>query len=674
MEVHVGRSNIFRDHIVTSITHQLIASHLAGGSAISGEMISLRPDQVLLQDTNGPMSFLQFEALGSPSLRVPLVVAYVDHNVQQVDCRNSDDHRYLETVSARYGAIVSKAGNGICHQVHLETFSVPGQVLVGTDSHTVLCGAVGMLAFGAGSMEVAVAMGTGAYWLTMPRIVRVWLTGALRPWVTAKDVMLALLHRFSVNGGRGKIFEFAGPGVQGLTVPQRATIANMGAELGLTTTVFPSDDVTRAYFTLLGREAAWRPLHAGPGAVYDEAIDLDLSTIGVLVALPGSPDRVVRIEEAAGTKIDQVVVGSCTNGSWEDMYAVAQIVRGKQVHPSLSAVLFPGSRRVMEAMAREGLTADLLAAGIQIAGSSCGACPGLSHVPASGSKSLRSFNRNFPGRSGTRNDEVYLCSPAVAAAAALTGVITDPRDLGVPPSVPPPMSFRSSSSGLVLHTLNETPNETTNETPRAEAIKGPHIKPVPIGKAPDDELVVHVLLKLADNISTDHISPVGVESLLLRTNIPAIAEHSFKYLDPTFATRAKAHPNNGIVAGVHYGQGSSRETAASGLMVLGVRIILAKSFARIHQANLVNWGIVPLQLERSECYDALEQGDELQIVGIRGMLAAGRSLAVKNRRTGASIGVTCTLSPRERDIVLAGGVLAQARASVAPPAHPIVTS
>jgi len=551
---------------------------------------------------------------------------------------------------------VSKAGNGICHQVHLETFSAPGQVLVGTDSHTVLCGAVGMLAFGAGSMEVAVAMGTGSYWLTMPRIVRVWLTGSLRPWVTAKDVMLALLRRFSVNGGRGKIFEFAGPGVEGLTVPQRATIANMGAELGLTTTVFPSDEVTRAYFALLGREAEWRPAAAGADAAYDDTIELDLGAIGVLVALPGSPDRVVPIEEAAGTRLDQVVVGSCTNGSWEDMYTVAQIVRGKEVHPSLSTVLFPGSRRVMEAMAREGLTADLLAAGIQIAGSSCGACPGLSHVPASGTRSLRTFNRNFPGRSGRRDDEVYLCSPAVAAASALTGVITDPRDLGAPPSAPPPVSFRSSSSGLVLH--------AAAEAPRGEAIRGPHIKPVPIGKPPDDDLVLRVLLKVADNISTDHISPVGVESLLLRTNIPAIAEHSFKYLDPTFAARARAHPNNGIVAGEHYGQGSSRETAASGLMVLGVRVIMAKSFARIHQANLVNWGIVPLQLEQPEGYDLLEQGDELQIAGLRALLAADRPLAVRNLRTGASIAVRCTLSPRERDLVLAGGVLAQARASV----------
>ncbi|HWO26466.1 MAG TPA: aconitate hydratase [Kofleriaceae bacterium] len=646
---------------MTSITRQIIGSHLLAGAEITGEAIQLRPDQVLLQDTNGPMSFLQLEALGSPRLRVPRVVAYVDHNVQQVDCRNSDDHRYLETASARYGAIVSKAGNGICHQVHLETFSVPGEVLVGTDSHTVLCGAVGMLAFGAGSMEVAVAMGTGAYWLAMPRIVRIWLTGSLRPWVTAKDVVLELLRRFSVHGGRGKVFEFDGPGVAALTVPQRATIANMGAELGLTTTVFPSDAVTRAYFELLGREAEWRPVRAGADAAYDETIELDLSSIGVLVALPSSPDRVVPIEEAVGTPLDQVIVGSCTNGSWEDMYTVARIMRGKQVHPALSAVLFPGSRRVMEAMAREGLTADLLTAGIQIAGASCGACPGLSHVPASGTRSLRTFNRNFPGRSGTRDDAVYLCSPAVAAASAIAGAIADPRELGAPPDVVPPGSLRSSPAGLVH---NAAPGAASGE-PTAPAIRGPHMQPVPIGQAPEDELIVHVVLKVADNISTDHISPVGVEALLLRTNIPAIAAHSFKYLDPTFATRAKAHPNNAIVAGAHYGQGSSRETAASGLMVLGVRVILARSFARIHQANLVNWGIVPLQLEPPAGYDALEQGDELQITGLRGLLASGKPLTVVNLRTGAAIDVACALSPRERDIVLAGGVLAQARAAVA---------
>jgi len=648
-----------------SLTRQLIEGHLAEGALVPGEMINLTPDQILLQDTNGPMSFLQFEALGSPRLHVRRVVSYVDHNVLQIDSRNSDDHRYLETASARYGAVVSKAGNGICHQVHLETFSVPGEVLVGTDSHTVVCGAVGMLAVGAGSMEVAVAMGTGAYWIAMPKVIRVWLTGTLGPWVTAKDVVLELLRRFSVNGGRGKVFEYAGPGVANLTVPQRATITNMGAELGLTTSVFPSDDVTRDYFALLGRESDWRAVAPEPDAVYDDHVALDLSTVGVYVALPSSPDKVVPVEEAAGTKVEQIIVGSCTNGSWEDMYAVAQIVRGKQVHPSVSVVVVPGSRRVLEAMAREGLVADLIAAGIQLAASSCGACPGLSHVPASGTKSLRSFNRNFPGRSGTRDDQIYLSSPEVAAASALTGVITDPRTLGIPvPVATRPGSFLASPGGLSV-TMADA------EAARVDVVKGPNIKEVPIGNPPAEAQTLAALLKVGDNISTDHISPVGVQSLLLRTNIPAISDHSFKYLDPTFAARARAAlPAGGgvIVAGDHYGQGSSRETAASGLMVLGVRAILAKSFARIHQANLVNWGIVPLQFEDPAGYDAVEQGDELELEGLRTALSSGaQPVTVRNKRTGASIKVRCALGPRERDIVLAGGVLARARAAVARP-------
>jgi aconitate hydratase len=640
-----------------SLARHLIDEHILEGSVAPGEMVALAPDQVLLQDTNGPMSFLQFEALGLSRLQVRRAVAYVDHNILQVDSRNSDDHRYLETASARYGAIVSKAGNGICHQVHLETFSVPGELLVGTDSHTVVCGAVGMLAVGAGSMEVAVAMGTARYWLTMPKIVRVWLTGALAPWVTAKDVMLDLLRRFSVNGGRGKIFEFAGPGVASLTVPQRATITNMGAELGLTTSLFPSDDVTHEYFKAMGREAEWRPMSADADATYDETVEFDLSSVGVLIALPGSPDHVVPVEDAAGTKLDQVIVGSCTNGSWEDMVAFTDIVRGKQMHPSLSGVIFPGSRRVLEAMAREGLVADLLATGIQIAASSCGACPGLSHVPASGTKSLRTFNRNFPGRSGVQDDAIYLCSPLVAAASAITGVITDPRTLGARPPqvVSSPKSFHSSAGGLAM-------NPVDAGTPRVDVVKGPNIKEVPIGQPADENLATVIHLKVGDNISTDHISPVGVQSLLLRTNIPAIAEHSFKYLDPTFAARARARRGGVIVAGAHYGQGSSRETAASGLMVLSIRAIIAKSFARIHQANLVNWGIIPLQFEDPAGYDMLEQGDELEIEGLRARLESERPIVVRSRRTGFSVIARCALSTRERDIVLAGGVLAHAKA------------
>lgn len=638
-----------------SITHQLLSRRLVEGALIPGETIGVTADQVLLQDTNGPMSFLQFEAMGAPVLRPQRVVAYLDHNILQVDPRNSDDHRYLETAAARYGAVLSRAGNGICHQVHLETFSVPGECLVGTDSHTVVCGAVGMLAFGAGSMDVALTMATGIYRLTMPKVVQVRLTGGLRPWASAKDVILTLLRRLSVRGGGGRAFEFTGPGVAGLTVPQRATIANMGAELGLTTSLFPSDETTRAYFAQVGRAAEWRPLAADPGAVYDETIDLDLAAVDVLVAVPSSPDAVVEVGEVAGTAIDQVIVGSCTNGSWEDVAAVAALLRGKQISPSLSVILFPGSRRVLEAMAREGVLSDLLAAGVQIAASGCGACPGLSHVPATGTRSLRTFNRNFPGRSGHREDQIYLCSPAVAAASALTGVITDPRTLGADaPVVPPPRSLLASEGGLLL-------NADESRARGVQVIRGPNIKEVPVGQALAASLTAEVLLKLGDGISTDHISPVGVQSLLLRTNIPAIAEHSFKYLDPTFVARARARGGGVLVGGEQYGQGSSRETAASGLMVLGIRAILAKSFARIHRTNLVNWGIVPLQFERRVDYDQIEQGDELELPDLREDLARGRPVVVKNLRTGAAFAADHALDPREREVILAGGLLALAK-------------
>jgi len=639
-----------------SITRQLIDRHLIEGSMVPGERIALRVDQVLLQDTNGPMSFLQFEAMGSPQLEVPKLVAYVDHNILQVDVRNSDDHRYMETAAARYGATVSKAGNGICHQVHLETFSTPGEVLVGTDSHTVVCGAVAMLALGAGSLQVATVMSGGIYRMTMPKISRVWLRGALRPWVSAKDMILELLRRLSVRGGGGSVFEFAGPGVAGLSVPQRATITNMGAELGLTTAIFPSDEVTREFFRRTGREEQWRPMVAETDASYDAELDIDLSEIEILVAAPSSPDRVSGVAELAGTKLDQVIVGSCTNGSWEDMAAVAAILRGRQVDPSLSVVLFPGSRRVLEAMAREGLVADLIASGVQLAASGCGACPGLSHVPASGTKSLRTFNRNFPGRSGDREDQIYLCSPFVAAASALEGVIADPRSLGIEvPPVAPPVSFLASPGGVV-----ESPAPA--DRPRVEVVKGPNIKEVPLGRPPDEMLSASVLLKVGDNISTDHISPVGVQSLLLRTNIPAIAEHSFKYLDPSFVSRAKASPGGMIIGGEHYGQGSSRETAASGLMVLGVRAILAKSFARIHRANLINWGIVPLCFGEAGDYDAFEAGDVLEIPGLRQSLAEGGPIFVHHLRCGSKVAVEGSLGAREREVILAGGVLAHAKA------------
>jgi len=632
--------------VAKSLTRKLIEAHLVAGKPVAGEEIGIALDQLLLTDTNGTMAWLQFEAMGFPRVVSPCAATYIDHNVYQVDSRNSDDHRYLQTASRRYGAIFSKPGNGICHQVHLESFSVPGQTLLGTDSHTPLCGAAGMLAIGAGGLDVAVAMGGGPYSFTMPAVVRVWLTGELGPWVTAKDVILEMLRRFSVRGGAGKIFEYAGPGVAALSLPQRMTIANMGAELGLTTSVFPSDAVTRDYFRRLHRKHAWTPQAADEDAEYDEQIALDLSAITPLVALPGSPDRVVPVEEVAGTKIEQVMVGSCTNGSWEDMWAVTQVLQGQHVHPDVSFVLFPGSHRILETMAREGLLADLLASGALLSEPTCGSCAGIGHVPAAGTKSLRAFNRNFPGRSGVKGDEVYLCSSVTAAASALTGTITDPRTAGTPAAPYLPESFATSSAGLVM------------PDGKGEVIRGPNIKSVPLGEPVAEALEAPVLLKLGDKISTDDISPAGAAVLVFRSNIPAIAEFSFKYVDPEFVTRAKAAGRGIIVAGELYGQGSSRESAATGPMHLGVRAVLAKSFARIHRANLINWGVVPLTFDDGAAYDTLEQGDRLSLHGLRASLAAGDRVSVLDARTGRRFSASCVLTSRERDVLLAGGLLA----------------
>ena len=629
-----------------SLTRKLIESHLASGKPVAGEEIGLAVDQALLTDTNGTMAWLQFEAMGFPRVVPPCVVTYIDHNVYQVDSRNSDDHRYLQTAARRYGAIFSKPGNGICHQVHLESFSVPGQTLLGTDSHTPLCGAAGMLAIGAGGLDVAVALGGGPYSFTMPEVVNVWLTGELQPWVTAKDVIMELLRRLSVRGGAGKIFEYAGPGVASLSLPQRMTLANMGAELGLTTSVFPSDAVTRDYFRRLHRKHAWTPQAADDHAEYDDRFELDLAVVTPLVALPGSPDRVVPVGEVEGTKIEQVMVGSCTNGSWEDMWAVTQVLQGRHVHPDVSFVLFPGSHRILETMAREGLLADLLASGALISEPTCGACAGIGHVPAAGTKSLRAFNRNFPGRSGVKGDEIYLCSSVTAAASALTGAITDPRTAGAPASLYLPESFAASSAGLV------TPDG------QGEVIRGPNIKAVPLGEPVAERLEAPVLLKLGDKISTDDISPAGAAVLVFRSNIPAIAEFCFKYVDPEFAARAKAAGRGIVVAGEVYGQGSSREAAAIGPMYLGVRAVLAKSFARIHRANLINWGVVPLTFDDPSAYDALERDDRLRLDGLRQALAAGDRVSILDTRRGRRFSASCVLTARERDILLAGGLLA----------------
>jgi len=506
-----------------------------------------------------------------------------------------------------------------------------------------------MLAIGAGGLDVAVALGGGPYFFQMPQVVRVHLTGALQPWVTAKDVILELLRRLTVRGGSGKIFEYGGPGLRSLLAAQRMTIANMGAELGLTTSVFPSDEVTRSFLTHLGRREDWRPAAPDEDATYDGEIELDLSSITPLVALPGSPDRVVPVEDVVGTAVEQVMVGSCTNGSWHDMASVTEVIRGRRVHPSISFVLFPGSHKILETMAREGLLADLLAAGATVSESSCGACAGIGHVPAAGAKSLRAFNRNFSGRSGVKDDEVYLCSSVVAAASALTGVITDPRTLGPPPVVTLPPRFASSTAGFV------------EPDGGGEILRGPNIKPVPLGEPVAEALEAPVVIKLGDKVSTDDISPAGAAVLVFRSNIPAISEFCFKYVDADFVARAKAAGRGIIVGGETYGQGSSREAAATGPMYLGVRAVIAKSFARIHRTNLINWGVVPLVFDDTAAWTGIERDDRLRLPGLRAALAAGERVTVVNARTGVVFTASCVLTPRERDILLNGGILAHTK-------------
>jgi aconitate hydratase len=644
-----------------SLTRKLLDAHLVSGKPVAGEEIGLRVDQALLTDTNGTMAFLQFEAMGFPRVRPSRVVTYIDHNVYQVDSRNSDDHRYLQTASSRYGAWFSKPGNGICHQVHFESFSVPGQFVLGTDSHTPLCGSTGMLAIGAGGLDVAVAMGGGPYHVVMPRVTSVWLTGRLRPWVSAKDVIMELLRRYTVRGGNGRIFEYGGPGAATLSLPQRATICNMGAELTLTTSVFPSDEATREYFRLLGREADWRPLAPDADAEYDDRIELDLSSLEPLVAMPGSPDRVVPVSEVEGLEIEQVMVGSCTNSSWEDMQAVTRVLEGRKVAPSVSFVVFPGSHRILEVMAREGLLATLLAAGATISEPTCGACAGIGHVPASGGRSLRAFNRNFPGRSGTKDDAVYLCSPLTAAVSALSGRISDPRKVGAPPERHWPATLVASEAGLI-------PPLSPSEAAGVEVLKGPNIKPVPRGRPTEERLSASVLIKLGDKVSTDDISPSGTAALMFRSNVPAISEFCFRNVDPDFVARARAAGGGVIVGGEIYGQGSSREAAVLSPLHLGVRAVLAKSFARIHRSNLINWGIAPLEFENPADGDAIERDDVLDFENLRESLAAGTAVAVVNRRTGARFRMHSILSPRERDMLLAGGLLTQTAAiSPSPP-------
>ncbi|MBL7183001.1 MAG: aconitate hydratase [Anaerolineae bacterium] len=631
-----------------NLARKIIAAHMAAGEMVPGREITIVIDQTFTQDSTGTMAWLQFEALGLRRVRTELSVSYVDHNMLQADFRNADDHRYLQTVAAKYGAYFSRPGNGICHQVHLERFGAPGKTLLGSDSHTPTDGGLGVLAIGAGGLDVAVAMGGGPIHLTMPRVVGVELTGQLGPWVTAKDVILELLRELTVKGGVGKIIEYYGPGVTTLSVPQRATICNMGAELGATSSIFPSDEQTKAYLEAQGRGQAWKLLAADADATYDEYVESDLSTLEPLMAQPSSPDNVVSVREVAGTPVAQVCVGSCTNSSYENLMTVAAILKGKTVHPNVSLTVSPGSKQVYTMIAQNGALADLIAAGARILESACGPCLGIGQAPPTGVASVRSFNRNFKGRSGTADDLVYLASPETCAATALHGIITGPRKLGEPIAVQPPARY------LVNDNMIVPPSEAPDVV---EVVRGPNIKPVPVAQPVPDTLCGRVLLKVGDNITTDHIMPAGAQVLPLRSNIPAIAEYVFWRVDPDFVKRAKEWGGGFVVGGVNYGQGSSREHAALAPMYLDLKAVIAKSFARIHHANLVNVGILPLAFTDEADYNTLEQGDEWEISGVRAALQAREELTVRNLTRNKTFRVSYDLTERQVKILLAGGLL-----------------
>ncbi len=632
-----------------TLTAKILAAHLVSGSLEPGTEVGISIDQTLTQDSTGTMAYLQFEAMEVPRVRTKLSVAYVDHNTLQCGFENADDHHYIETVAARHGVVFSKPGNGICHQVHLERFGRPGWTLLGSDSHTPTAGGLGMLAIGAGGLDVAVAMAGGAYYLTMPKVCRVELVGKLPPWVTAKDVILELLRRLSVKGGVGRIFEFGGPGVATLSVPERATITNMGAELGATTSIFPSDEATKAFLAAQRRGCEWVPLSADPDAVYDETVTIDLGGLEPLVAAPHSPDNVVPVSEAAGTRLDQVAIGSCTNSSFSDLYKVAKILEGKRVDAGVSLVIAPGSRQVLGMLADCGALGALIRAGARILECACGPCIGMGQAPRSGGVSLRTFNRNFPGRSGTPDAGIFLASPEVAAVSALTGMITDPRLCGAPPvAVGEDAAGRNAGDNLFVF-----PPAVGDDL---AVVRGPNIKPFPRAAKPPAELAAPVLLKAGDNITTDDIMPSHAGLLPYRSNIPHLADYCFSGLDAGFPARAKAAGGGIIVAGNNYGQGSSREHAALVPLFLGVKAVIAKSFARIHRANLINFGILPLLFADPADYEALAEGDVLTFAGLTEHIAAGGALAARTG-TGRTVSLKLEMTPREREAILAGGLL-----------------
>ena len=632
-----------------NVAQKLIASHLVTGDLTPGSEISIRIDQTLTQDSTGTRAYLQLEAMGVDKVRTKRSVAYIDHNMLQSGSENADDHKYIQTVAAKHGIWFSRPGNGICHQVHLERFSVPGQTLLGSDSHTPTCGAAGMLAIGAGGLDVAVAMGGGAYYLTMPKVCHVVLTGELNPMVSAKDVILEVLRRLTVKGGVGKIMEYGGPGVETLSVPMRATIANMGAELGATTTVFPSDRRTFEFFAARGRRADWAPLTADEDAEYDEEITIDLSALHPLAAQPHSPDNVVPISEIEGIKVDQVCIGSCTNSSFCDLMRVAGILEGRHVAENVSLTISPGSRQVLKALANNGALGTLVTAGARILECACGPCIGMGQAPATGAVSLRTFNRNFYGRSGTPSANVYLVSPEAAAVSAVTGVLTDPETYGLKPMYDVPEHFEIDDGMLVV-----PPEDGSG----VEVVRGPNIKPFPKAAPPAETLSGKALIKLGDNITTDHIMPSNAKLLPFRSNVPYLAGFCLAPCDEGFAERAKANGGGFIVAGGNYGQGSSREHAALAPLYLGVKAVLAKSFARIHRANLMNNGILPLEFTDEADYDAIAPDDEIVIENAPAQIAAAAEGECVNVRAGGrELKMKLVITPRQRDILLAGGLL-----------------
>lgn len=647
-------SVIFERIVVTmglTLTEKILKAHLVDGEFVKGQEIGIRIDQTLTQDATGTMAYLEYEAMGVPRVRTEKSVAYIDHNTLQSGFENADDHRFIGSVCKKHGIYFSRPGNGICHQVHLERFGIPGKTLIGSDSHTPTGGGIGMIAIGAGGLDVAVAMGGGAYYITYPKIVKVNLTGKLSPWVSAKDVILEVLRRMSVKGGVGKVIEYCGEGVKTLTVPERATITNMGAELGATTSIFPSDETTLAFLKAQDRADVWSELKADDDAVYDEQIDIDLSQLIPLAACPHSPDNVKSVNEIGKLKIDQVCIGSCTNSSYVDMMKVAHILKGKTVDPSVSLAIAPGSKQVLNMIAENGALADMIAAGARILESACGPCIGMGQSPNSKGVSLRTFNRNFEGRSGTKDGQIYLVSPEMAAVSALTGYLTDPRTLGDMPEFKLPEHFKINDNMVV-------PPADEADMDSVEVLRGPNIKPFPQTSPLDDSIDCQVSLKVGDNITTDHIMPAGAKILPLRSNIPAISQHCFTVCDEDFPRRAKNMGKSIIVGGSNYGQGSSREHAALAPLYLGIKAVLVKSFARIHRANLINAGILPLTFVNEADYDKINQGDEIVLADVRADVEADMSkLTVVNKITGVEIPVLCELTGRTKDIILAGGLL-----------------